>query len=269
MTARTVVVIAALAGGIAVAAPAPAPAVPTLADWVGDFNGALAWRSCTAPGLAKPTIRIEAVRGFLYVDLTAAGGGLQRMMLTEEKRTLVAQDGDVKVAIARPRADAIDLVVELDSGCTITGRLARATSGVAACDRLTAWARVEASCGVVPVPHREDPVALAKRVWTAADAPACTARADRLEHRLLEEGCVPLWEPLVAKACLALEQSAQRLARCGALPRELVEPIVARAGSLRVASMTALPATLPVVDAQCTEVQIQVDALSARFRCTP
>jgi hypothetical protein len=263
-----------VSAGIAWAAPDPVPA-PPWSEWVGDFEGALAWRNCSAPGAAKATIAIDAVDGAIAVDLTAARGGLGKMSLLEDEGgVLAAQQGDLKVTLARPSkiANAVDLMIELESGCSITGRLARPTCGVAACDRLMTWARVEAKCTKLTKGALEDPAALAKKAWKPADAAACVARADRLEHALVDAGCAPHPDPMIgvrAPECLALTQVAQRLARCGSIPRELSEPIANRATALAAAAQTANAGVVPVVDAQCREARIEVVAVSTRFRCGP
>jgi hypothetical protein len=266
---------AVVSAGIALAAPAakaPDAKAATWADWVGDFEGALAWRNCSAPGAARATVAIDGIDGALEVDLTAARGGLRRFSLVEEEGTLAAQDGDLKLTLKRPRPGVVDLAIELDSGCAITGRLSRGTTNVAACDRLSAWARVESRCTKLRRPRLEDTAALAKTAWKAADAAACTTRADRLEHALVDTGCAPHPDPLIgvrAVDCLALAQAAQKLSRCGSIPRELSEPIASRANALAASAQSADAGTLPVVEAQCRDARADVVAVSTRFRCTP
>src|SRR5262245_58699382 len=169
------------------AAPEKA-AVSPWADWVGDYSGALTWRGCSAPGAAAAGVVLDAVDAVMSIDLGKLGGGLRAMSLLEEEGGWSARQGDVQVRIARPKtaggAGAIDLLVELDSGCTVSGRLQRASSGVPACDRLVSWSRIEARCGKLSQRGKkplEDAALVAKTAWRAADAEKCVARADRVE----------------------------------------------------------------------------------------
>jgi hypothetical protein len=71
-----------------------------------------------------------------------------------------------------------------------------------------------------------------------------------------------------AKACLALSRAAQKLARCEALPRDLTEPLVARAGALHAAAQQADPGALAFVEAQCSDAHSEIIAVSTRFGCS-
>src|SRR5205085_2727454 len=126
------------------AASTSAAAAPW-SDWVGEYRGPLIWRQCTAAGEKSATIAIDAVDGAMRIDLAPAGAALRTMSLTQEDAAWVAQDGDLHVRVTR-KPGKLDLAIDYDSGCTMRGKLARASSGVSACDRLLAWSRIEDRC---------------------------------------------------------------------------------------------------------------------------
>ena len=154
---RTLIACLFLTSSQAVAAPS------TWADWVGDYRGSLSWRQCTAPGERTATLALDAIDGALRIDLAPAGAALRALSLTAEDEVWVGQDGDVSVRVART-PNAIDVAVTYESGCTMRGKLARATTGVPACDRLLAWSRIEAACTKTAA-KLEDATALAKLKW--------------------------------------------------------------------------------------------------------
>jgi hypothetical protein len=262
------------AGGLAAAPAERAPA--SWADWVGDYRGAVTWRGCVAPGAASAVVAIDAVDAVIAVDLAALGGGLRAMSLLEDGGGWSARDGDVAVRIERSRPaapGAIELAVTLDSGCTARGRLARAATGVPACDRLAGWSRIEARCrklaarGGAPL---EDAARIAGTKWRAADAAACDSRAARVELALIDAGCAPHPDPAIgarAPDCLRLADDAARAARAGCLPPDLEATLVREAQALRAASETAERATLGVVEQQCRDARATLATAAARFRC--
>lgn len=212
----------------------------------------------------------------MSIDLAPLGGGLRAMSLVEEEGGWSAQQGDVALRITRgkPAApDALELLVELDSGCTVRGRLQRATSGVPACDRLAGWSRIEARCGKLAARNQqplEDGAAVAKTRWRPADAASCAARASRVELALIDAGCAPHPDPAIghrAPDCLRLSDDTARVTRCKRVPPDLEASLSHAAHSLRAASETADRATLRVVEQQCRDARATLAAVAARFGC--
>jgi hypothetical protein len=260
----------------AVAAPdPPAPSAPW-ADWVGDYSGALMWRGCSAPGAVSAALSLDAVDAVMSVDLGKLGGGLRAMSLAPDEGGWSARQGDVQVRIARgkPAApNALDLLVELDSGCTARGRLQRAGTGVPACDRLAGWSHIEARCGKLAQQGAhplEDAALVAKTKWRAADAAQCTARAAKVERSLIDAGCAPHPDPAIggrAPDCLRLADDTARVVRCKRLPPDLEAALAQTAHSLRAAAETAERATLGVVEQQCRDAKATLAAIATRFQC--
>ncbi len=255
-----------IAGWLLVATPAIAD---TWADWVGDYHGKLTWDHCTAAGAREPTIPIDAVDGAMRIDLAPAGAALHALPLTTEDRAWVAQDGDLRVRVTHERPSSIDLVIDYDSGCRASGHLVRVSSGVAACDALVAWSRIEHACTKTTA-RLEDPTALAKRRWKPADATSCRARADRLAVAMIDAGCAPHPDPEIgtrAVACRALVDATAKLQRCGRLAPESARALADTATGLLSAAQTAEPATLPYVERQCKDLRAKLVTIAAQARC--
>ncbi len=246
-----------------------APQVVSWADWVGSYDAKLVWRSCSAPGTTSAQVSLDASDAVVTVDLTGLGAGFRPMSLVDEAAGWSAQQGDVKVRLTRPRTDQLELIVELDSGCTIRGQLRRASTGVATCDRLLGWARVEARCTKLSAARLAD--ALPKK-WRASDAASCARRATELETSLIDAGCAPHPDPMIgvrAPRCLALAAASARLSRCGTAPADLKQTFTLIAGALASAAQSAEPSTLPYVEQQCEDEQAMLAAVARRFSCLP
>lgn len=213
-----------------------AEAAPTWADVVGDYTGALTWKSCNTPGAKKATVAIDATDGALAIDLTAAGGGLRTFTLVpqdaEGEHAWGAQDADVRVDITHTRADTIALSVDIDERCEVRGTLTRATTKLPACDRLVAWSRIEQRCTKRTGDPREGAKALAAErvLWRkqpkGTAAASCAARADKLATSLIDAGCAPPADPdaaLLVPSCRRLVDQAMRVQRCTTAPPELVQ----------------------------------------------
>jgi hypothetical protein len=213
---------------LAVADPAPRT---SWADWVGDWEGKLKWTSCVSEGHPKAAISIDATDGALGIDLTAAGGALGKLSLVEDEAGgFSAQQGDVTVSVRRTKD--LELIVTLDSGCEVRGTLARKSVGIATCDRLAAWARIESQCKKLARPPLENPARLARQraKWLEARGEArtklasqCTSRAARVEAELVDVGCAPNPDPAIGlrgAECQALRGISARLSRCPAVPFE-------------------------------------------------
>ena len=244
------------------------PSTPgTWADWVGEYSGSVAWRRCTAAGEKSATVTFEAVDGTMRIDLASLGAALRTMSLTHEDEVWVAQDGDLRVRVARKKPNRIDLAIDYDSGCTARGQLVRPSTGVPACDALIAWARIEQACTKVTTKLEGD---LAKQKWKRSDAAACSARTDKLAHAMIDAGCAPHPDPQIAHrapACRTLAQSTQKLARCGRVPREIMQNLSGRASALSSAAQSAERATLQYVEQQCKDARTEVVGTAAQFQC--
>ncbi|MGE5187139.1 MAG: hypothetical protein ACM31C_34050 [Acidobacteriota bacterium] len=266
---RRVTLLCLAMGAGAVAAPA-APPTTTWAEWVGDWQGKLRWTSCTTDGKPSALLPVDASDGAIAIDLGDAEAGLGALSLVEDNGGWIGQRGDVTVHLARPGADALELAVDFDSGCQIRGTLHRATSGLPACDRLAAWARIEAKCTKLARPPLENPARVAhqRESWLKArrDARAgivaqCDARAVKVEEELVDAGCAPNPDPLLGlrgTECQALLHSTQRLARCASVPADFAAIIAQQAFALVGAAQRANDADLKVLEQQCRRTRERI-----------
>jgi hypothetical protein len=247
-------------------AAGPAIAAPRTWDaWVGDFKGALVWRQCTAPGETVVAVAIDAVDGAIRVDLTSAGAALRIFSLQQDAAGWSAQDGDLSIAVAQKKRNTIDLAITYDSGCTARGQLARASTGVPACDALVGWTRIEAACTKTTDKHEAIETKFKK-----ADAARCTSRADKLALAMIDAGCAPHPDPSIgtrAVACRSLADATAKLARCTRVPREIMQRLSGTASALSSAAQTAEKATLTFVEQQCKDARADVNGTAVQFGC--
>jgi hypothetical protein len=249
------------------------------ADWVGDWQGKLKWTSCVAEGKPAATIPIEATDGVLTIDLSPAGGALRKLTLVEESDGFAAQDGDVRVQVRRTKD--LDLTVTLDSGCEIRGTLARPSVGIAACDRLAAWAHIEQECTKLAKPHLENAARVARQraEWLKARgdqrvklSAQCTARAARVEAELVDVGCAPNPDPTIGLRggeCQALRGISARLQRCTSVPFDVRAAFEREVVVLLAAAQGADRASLPVVDGECKAAREKLFAIAQQAGCPP
>jgi hypothetical protein len=231
-------------------------------DWAGDYSGKLVWTSCSVPGASTATIAIDAVDGALVVELARAADWLPALsLLEEEDGTLQGRQADLAVTLAHPAANAVDVTIDLESGCRARGRLVRAPSKAgAACDRLVAWARIESRCTKLHAPPLEKKLGKLDR---------CEARATAVEHELIDAGCAP--NPAAAKGvavCLATVAQAERLERCASAPRENSTILSRVARSYADAAHTATTqGELAKVEQDCAATRRLIDKQLAEYRC--
>ncbi|HUJ61867.1 MAG TPA: hypothetical protein VLX92_25355 [Kofleriaceae bacterium] len=273
---RLPVAMLAIASG-ALAAPAAAPS--TWADWVGDWDGKLKWTSCTIAGSPDARVALDATDGAVAADFGQDAFGV--LSLVEDRAGWIGQRGDLTAHLARPRADTLDVAIELDSGCQIRGTLHRASIGIAACDRLAGWARIESRCSKLARPPLEDAARLARQKATWAKAHGddrarigaqCDARASRIEAELIDAGCAPNPDPSIGlrgAECQAMRASAARLSRCPATDPDLGAVLSREATSLVAAAQTASDAALPVVEAECHDLREKITRVAQRDGCPP
>jgi hypothetical protein len=277
-----VLVILAAASG-ALATPAPQPL--SWADWVGDWDGKLKWASCSAEGAEHASLALDALDGSVSIDLTPAGAALPALSLAEDGEGWSAQQGDVAVRVKRGKSDkkgdTLELAVDLDSGCQVRGTLRRASVGIAACDRLAAWARIESHCTKLSRPPLENAARLARQraAWRKATgedktklAAQCTARSAKVEQELVDIGCAPNPDPTIGMRgaeCQALRGIAGRLSRCANLPSDQRDAYAREVLVLLAAAQGADKASLPVVDAECKRERDKLFAIAQQVGCPP
>jgi hypothetical protein len=281
MRRAALVLTLALAGGALAAPPAaqPAAVVATWADWVGDWQGKLRWSSCTSDGASSATFALDASDGAIAIDLAGGGGGLGALSLVEDNGGWLGQQGDVTVRVTRPHGDALEVAIDLDSGCQVRGTLRRPTSGLAACDRLVAWSRIEARCTKLARPPLENAARLARQraTWASVkpDARAtlgaqCDARAVKVAEELVDAGCAPSPDPQIGlrgDECQALLHATQRLGRCANVPPDLAAIIAQQAFALVGAAQKASDADLRVLESECRQTRERVLQTAQQAGC--
>jgi hypothetical protein len=277
---RTLIVLALAVGSGALAAPAAQPDRLAWADFVGDWAGKLEWGSCTFDGAKEGTFSVDATDGALSIDLGPAGSAFGTMSLVEDGAGFTGQQADVKVKLTRT-AKELELAVDLDSGCTVRATLSRPSVGIAACDRLAAWSRIEQQCSKLAHPPLENPARLARQraEWTKARGDArdklaaqCTKRSARVETRLVDVGCAPNADPKIGMRgaeCQALRGVSARVQRCAAIPFDIRTDLERNVVVLLAAAQGADQASLPVVDGQCKATREKLAAMALQAGCPP
>jgi hypothetical protein len=264
----------------ALAAPAAQPA-PSWADWIGDWDGKLKWTSCSLDGEPRASFALDAHDGAVSLDLSGAGSSLPILALVEDADGWSGQQGDVTVRVKRGKADKVELAIDLDSGCEVRGTLARKSVGIAACDRLAAWARIESHCTKLSRPPLENAARLARQraSWRKARgedrtklAAQCTARSAKVEQELVDIGCAPHPDPAVGNRgaeCQALRGIAGRLSRCGNLPSDQRDAYARGVLVLLAAAQGADKTSLPIIDAECKRERDKLFAIAQQVGCPP
>jgi endonuclease YncB( thermonuclease family) len=265
---------------LVVALSADAAPTPQLswADWVGDWSGKLKWTGCTIDGEPKATLSFDALDGALAIDLAPAGGALGPLSLVEDGAGFLGKSGDVTVRLAR-KTDTLDLAVEQESGCTVHATLKRPSIGIAECDALDSWARIEEHCSKLAKPRLENLARLVRQrvEWTKARGDArstlatqCKARATKVEAELAEAGCAPDPNPVSARGpeCLALRQTAAKLSRCGTLPFDLATSLAHDANQL-ASSIEGVEGdtSIKVIEKQCKQMRSQITEAAQQAGC--
>jgi len=268
----------ALASG-ALAAPPAQPSL-TWADWVGDWTGKLAWTGCATDDTKRASIPIEATDGSIAIDLTSAGGALGPLTLVEDGSAFGAKQGDVTLHLQRTDK-GLELAVDLDSGCQLRGTLTRPGVGIASCDQLAAWSRIEQQCTKLSRPPLENPTRLARQraEWKKASGGAqtkmaaqCTTRANRVQAELVDVGCAPNADPNIGTRgaeCQALRGVSARIQRCSNVPFDVRTGLEREVVVLLAAMQGADQASIPVVDAECKREREKVFAIAQQAGCPP
>ncbi|HEY5948988.1 MAG TPA: hypothetical protein VIV40_26030 [Kofleriaceae bacterium] len=282
MRRPVVLVILAAASG-ALATPAAQPS--SWADWVGDWDGKLKSTSCSLEVGERASFALDAIDGAVTVDLSPASSSLPQLSLVEDGDGWMGQQGDVTVRVKRIKPDKIgdrlELAVDLDSGCQVRGTLTRGSVGIAACDRLAAWARIESHCTKLSRPPLENAARLARQraEWRKARgddrsklAAQCSARSTKVEQQLIDTGCAPNADPAIGMRgaeCQALRGIAGRLGRCGNLPSDQRDAYAREVLVLLAAAQGADKASLPVVDGECKRERDKLFAIAQQVGCPP
>jgi hypothetical protein len=276
---RAVLAVSLAAFSGALAAPA-AQAPLTWADWVGDWSGKLTWSGCAVDETKRVSIPLDAVDGSISIDLTSAGGALGTMNLVEDASAFRAKQGDISLEVKRT-ATALELAVDLDSGCQLRGTLSRTTVGIPECDRLAAWARIEHECTKLSRPPLENPTRLARQraEWTKAGgesrtklAAQCTKRAARVQAELVDIGCAPNPDPNIGMRgaeCQALRGVSARVQRCSNVPFDVRTSLEREVVVLLAAVQGADQASIPVVDTECKRAREKLFAIAQQASCPP
>lgn len=262
-----------------------APPRASWADWIGDWDGKLAWSGCTVDGEPAATIAIDATDGALSIDLGSAGGALSIVPLAAGSGGgWSGRAGDVVARVARSPSGAsgIELAVELDSGCAMHGSLRRASVGIAACDELVAWARIEGRCTRLVKPALEDVARVAhqRAEWAKSPADArgrlaaqCKARASKVEAELGAVGCAPDPDGPAATEfpeCNALQLAAAKIARCQTLAFDVATMLVHEAHELVVETTLATSdRARAMVEAQCRDMRDLIAHAVRQGGCVP
>jgi hypothetical protein len=275
-TMRVPLIATALAVAAIAHATAPAP-TSSWAGWVGDWGGKLKWAGCSIDGEPTATVALDAIDGALSIDLTAAGGALTALALVENNTGWVGQQGDVTVKLAHGRDSSLDVAVELESGCTMHATMKRASVGIAACDELAGWARIEEHCTKLAKPRLENLARLVRQrvEWSKARgdvrlAAQCKNRASKVEAELAEAGCAPDPNPVSQRGpeCQALRQTAAKLSRCSTLPFDLATSLAHDANQLASAVAGAETETsLKIVEKQCKQMRDQISEAAQQAGC--
>ena len=268
----------ALASG-ALAAPAAQPPL-TWADWVGDWTGKVTWKGCAIDEDKRVSIPLDATDGSIAIDLSSAGGSLGTMGLAEDGGGFAAKQADIALRLARTDK-GLELAVDLDSGCQLRGTLTRASVGIAACDQLAAWSRIEQSCTKLSRPPLENPHRLARQraEWSKAKGDArdrlaakCATRASRVQAELVDVGCAPNPDPSIGMRgaeCQALRGVSARVQRCSSVPFDVRTNLEREVVVLLAAMQGADQASIPVVDAECKREREKVFAIAQQAGCPP
>lgn len=214
------------------------------ASWVGDWQGKLHWSGCTIDGEPAASIAIDAVDGAVAVDLGPAGGALGTIALEPDGDAWKGRSFDTSVHLTRGSA-SLELAAVSESGCTLHASLHRASVGIAACDDLEAWARIENRCTRLVKPPLENlaRVAHQRAEWSKAVADVrpklaaqCAARASKVEAELASVRCAP-GTPTSDNAprfpeCGALKLAAVKIAHCQAIAFDVATSLAHDANSL-------------------------------------
>jgi hypothetical protein len=269
--------LAAFSGALA----APATQAPlTWADWVGDWSGKVTSTGCASDDETRASIPLDATDGSIAIDLSGAGRALGKMALVEDGGAFAAKQGDISVRVQRTQT-ALELAVDLDSGCQLRGTLSRTTVGIPECDRLAAWARIEHECTKLSRPPLENPTRLARQraEWKKASGEArtkmaaqCTKRAARVQAELVDIGCAPNPDPNIGMRgaeCQALRGVSARVQRCSNVPFDVRTSLEREVVVLLAAVQGADQASIPVVDTECKRAREKLLAIAQQASCPP
>jgi hypothetical protein len=261
---------------------ADTPPRSSWAAWVGDWQGKLRWTGCTVDGEPAASIAIDVIDGAAAIDLAPAGGALDKVALEPDiSDAWKGRAGDVGVHVTRGPA-TLELAVDLESGCSMRGSLHRASVGIAACDELAAWARIENRCTRLVKPPLENlsRVARQRAEWSKADAETrvklagqCKARANKVEAELALASCAPetsVAAPARFPECGALRLSAAKVTRCQTLAFDVATSLAHDANALADATggTDGSTSSHDVLEKQCRAMRESLVATAQQAGCS-
>lgn len=208
--------------------------------WVGTWTGTATWKDCTVEGASDLEVEVGWHDGALWIDGAAIYEGLGEVAPEVRKGGALVHEVDgLTVRLERKKGKAL-LTLKTAAKCSMSAKLARDGTGLAACDDLIALARVATSC---PLEVDDDPSDEVEGWRALAKAGAkkrkralarCASRADALRERLVAHDCVPPEDdPVDLAECREVWRVAQKLMRCGHVPVEFKQSTIERMSELR------------------------------------
>lgn len=200
----------------------------TVEDWVGTWTGRASWKGCTAPGGDQLSVSVTWHDGALWIDGAALYEGLGEVATETRPGGAVVYETDaLRIALSvrkKKGKSATTLAMTTAAQCTMTAKVSRRGSGIAACDDLVALASAAAGCSL----DLEDDPASEVDAWRDLTgkkrriaAASCQVRTDALRTTLVAEQCLPPdGDPSDVAECRDTWRLAQRLIQCQRLPAE-------------------------------------------------
>lgn len=207
-------------------------------DWVGTWSGPATWKDCSVQGADTLDVAITWRDGTLWLDGAALYDGLGEIAPdVHDDGSLGYDDDDLAISVKRTKKKGVVLTLTTAAQCTMTAKIARATTGIGACDGLVALAAAATSCQVA---LDDDPTADVE-TWRGltgakrrAAATQCTARATTLKATLVADDCVPPdHDPAGSAQCRAAWQQVSRIDRCEQVPADFKASTHVHAAHLR------------------------------------
>jgi hypothetical protein len=215
--------------------------------WVGTWTGKASWKGCTAAGGDAVEVSVGWRDGALWIDGARVYDGLGDLVPeVRDRAVLVYQTDDLTVELRPPApaakrkrkaSTAASLTMTTAAHCTLTARLVRDGTGIAACDELVALGTAATSCQIALDADPRDEIdtwrGLSGKQRTAAGA-SCRRRADAARERLLAADCIPPdHDPGDLPACRQVWTIARQLMSCERAPVEYQQRTMTGIASLR------------------------------------
>ncbi len=204
----------------------PAHADRSVEDWVGTWTGKATWSGCTDDRTEAVSVAVTWRDGGLWLDAAPLHDGLGELAIDARDGALAIDLADLAVTMTRAKKNGgARLALSTPAQCTLTAKLARATTKIAACDDVVALASAAAACGVTLDDDPADEI----DAWRAVTgkkakraAKQCKARASEIRTQLVSAACLaPDDDPSAEPACNDTWVLSQRLHNCQRLPADL------------------------------------------------